>query len=771
MPLHSLIPSIIKKSSFIIEKGKKYVKPGVKPPKGVVLHRGPKGGSYYFVEDKHLQSGGKHHELVRSKGVTADQFKAIEEHYKSQGAESVQFVHKPNVERNKEGKKLYNIYVRHQDTDQRLADKAAKDKARYGKKKESSPEEKLKAEMGNLHPKIFFTKQMKKLHPDADPAIIQQGSVAAHARYTLALKEGHPTPISEGVRVGHFRTTTLEKHPPPKTTVEDVRSEIMAEREKKKPEKKQDEFYQDWTPKTFSSSREAEDQIRYFQTHGYEVKDYTSEGQGNKQKHTFEVRKKPAEKPNTEPVIPADATAEASDKIPEKKPGLKKDSEFLDQKKAERQRAKLERDGFISEVRPKKIGKTTVYGVYRKKRSASGSPAPENNITAAAGDDKKPEKTNDISISHDPTKKRAWVARMHSYQPHNPPDLQYGRDFLSPSETSDNQHHYRNLSDGLYEARGSHDVNYTRFAIENGQKRDLSTKEYEDRLKLLPTMEQKLNVLVQVNQPKKMIRLDPGNTYNHRDWIKSLGGRYNSSTRTWSIPEPDDKILAQMKVRGIQTTSPGESGGSGGTLVLKQKEPEPHKKPVPSVQRMVRENDSEHQGWDKIVVRNRYRVNDQVSRLRDQGYEVHHRIVPGLKGQNRYDDHHIYFRKPNAELLALKKIMTDTEKPALKPGRTPPVEYRGVTISHHISDVGQYGPERYQVNRYVKEGHRNLLEDVLGFYPSLDQASSAIDHSVEEYKKERDSELKKRNIASMSKQYNPADDNNLFRDEWRDILG
>jgi hypothetical protein len=767
MPIHSLIHSIIRKSLSIIEKGKKYVKSGVKPPKGVVLHRGPKGGYYYFVEDKHLKHQGQHHELVRSKGVTEDQFKAIEDHYKGKGAESVQFVHKPNIERNKEGQKLYNIYVRNKDTDKKIADKAAKDKARYGKK--PSQEEKFKTEMGRQHPKIFFTKQMRKLHPDADPASIMQGSVAAHARYTRALKEKHPEPISEGIRSGHIRTTSLEKHPPQKTTVEDVRSEIMAEREQKKPKENQEEFYQDWTPKTFSSSREAEDQIQYFQTHGYEVRNYTSEHQGKKQVHTFEVRKKPVEEPKREPVVP-DATPEQPKPRPETSPGLKKDSEFLDPKKAERQRRELERDGYHAEIRPKKIGKTTVYRVYRGKRSASGSPAPENKISVAAGDDKKPEKTNYISISHDPTKKRAWVSRMHSYQPHNPIDVQYGRDFLTPTETSDNQHHYRNLPDGLYEARGSRDVNYTRFAIENGQKQDLSTKEYAERLKQLPTMEQKLNVLVQVNQPKKMVPLYPRNAYYHRDWIKSLGGRYNSMTKTWSIPEPDENTLSQMKVRGLQVSSPGKSGGPGGTLVLKQKEQEPQNKPIPSVQSMVREHDSEHQGWDKIVVRNRYRVNDQISRLRDQGYEVHHRVVPGLKGQNRYDDHHIYFRKPNAELQALKKIMTDLEKPALKPGPTPPVDYKGVSISHHISDVGKYGPDRYQVNREVKEGYKTLLGDVIGYYPSLDQAGSAINQSVENYKKERDTELMKRRLVSMTRQYNPADDNDLYRDEWREIL-
>lgn len=50
--LFSRLLRMSKKSPDIIRKGKKYVKPGQKPPKGVVLHRGKRGGTYYIVEDK-----------------------------------------------------------------------------------------------------------------------------------------------------------------------------------------------------------------------------------------------------------------------------------------------------------------------------------------------------------------------------------------------------------------------------------------------------------------------------------------------------------------------------------------------------------------------------------------------------------------------------------------------------------------------------------------------------------------------------------------------
>lgn len=117
---------------LIIKKGKKYVKVGQTPPKGVALHRGPHGGVYYLVEDRHLKISGKHHELVRSRGVTRAQWAETEKHYKNQGAHSVEFINMPDNEKNAQGKNLYNIYVHWDDTDKRLTKKEHDDKVRYG---------------------------------------------------------------------------------------------------------------------------------------------------------------------------------------------------------------------------------------------------------------------------------------------------------------------------------------------------------------------------------------------------------------------------------------------------------------------------------------------------------------------------------------------------------------------------------------------------------------------------------------------------------------
>jgi|GEM_PF-4732484 len=128
------------KPLFIIQKGKKYIKPGQTPPKGAVTHRGPHGGIFYFVEDKHLKNQGKEHELIRSRGVTRHEFSATEAKYKAQGAETVHFVHKPNLEKNQKGENLYNIYVNWGEaTQKKIADKKAADKARYGHPRKKTP--------------------------------------------------------------------------------------------------------------------------------------------------------------------------------------------------------------------------------------------------------------------------------------------------------------------------------------------------------------------------------------------------------------------------------------------------------------------------------------------------------------------------------------------------------------------------------------------------------------------------------------------------------
>jgi len=120
--------------SNIIQKGKKYIKPGQKAPKGVQLHKGPKGGTYYLIEDKHMKIGGKHHELIRSKGVTKDQWDEVRQKHLDKGAESVEFIPQPEYG-GKEGQKLYNIYVRRGDTDQKIEGKIKADKEKFAHRK------------------------------------------------------------------------------------------------------------------------------------------------------------------------------------------------------------------------------------------------------------------------------------------------------------------------------------------------------------------------------------------------------------------------------------------------------------------------------------------------------------------------------------------------------------------------------------------------------------------------------------------------------------
>jgi hypothetical protein len=152
MSIWDTLRSIINARFSIIQKGKKYVKPGQTPPKGVQLHKGPNGGIYYFVEDKHVKQAGKYHELIRSKGVTKDQFASIEEKFKAQGAESVHFVHKPGLEKTKGGQNLYNIYVNWgEKTQTKIQAKKQADKEKFGRKTIHDFEEPNFTESDGIH--------------------------------------------------------------------------------------------------------------------------------------------------------------------------------------------------------------------------------------------------------------------------------------------------------------------------------------------------------------------------------------------------------------------------------------------------------------------------------------------------------------------------------------------------------------------------------------------------------------------------------------------
>jgi len=87
-----------------------------------------------MIEDKHMKIGGKHHELVRSRGVTKDQWNEVKQKHLDEGAESVEFIPQPEYGGVK-GKKLYNIYVRRGDTDEKIGNKVKVDKEKYGKRK------------------------------------------------------------------------------------------------------------------------------------------------------------------------------------------------------------------------------------------------------------------------------------------------------------------------------------------------------------------------------------------------------------------------------------------------------------------------------------------------------------------------------------------------------------------------------------------------------------------------------------------------------------
>jgi hypothetical protein len=121
-----------------ITKGKKYIRPGQQPPKGVTIHTGKRGGKYYLTEDKHMRLSGQHHELVRGVGVKRDVWDDIKNQFLTEGAKSVEFINKPDNYKDKEGNPLYNIYVNWgEDTQKKIEEKLLRDREKYGKRHES----------------------------------------------------------------------------------------------------------------------------------------------------------------------------------------------------------------------------------------------------------------------------------------------------------------------------------------------------------------------------------------------------------------------------------------------------------------------------------------------------------------------------------------------------------------------------------------------------------------------------------------------------------
>ena len=403
----------------IIRKGKKYLKPGQKPPKGVVTHRGPHDGTYYFVEDRHVKQGGKEHELVRSRGVTKDQFKTIEEKYKSLGAESVHFVHVPGLEKNQKGENLYNIYVNWgEKTQKKISDKKAADKARYGhprvkdteqESKESKEalkdvpelgtdpvqeyhdtksrllslstegkvpeieahEEALQKRKGDTPVKDFMAGMLKRHYPDAGEDQIQEAARHALVKHTRAIADKVKTPLSDAFVSG-------------RNWLENLKHQKIPDRITPATPKKTE------TPtpvKTSSQKPAAAKPVRKVRT--------------------------------TQPKL---------------EPGFRKESDHGNPEHAERARKRLEAKGKEAIVQHKAYANgTDKYTVYSRNKQQP-----------------KPEVTKPSSGITIPVKQglRTWLRKITGYVPGQ--TYKNIGDFINPDTSTGNENHYSSLPDGIY---------------------------------------------------------------------------------------------------------------------------------------------------------------------------------------------------------------------------------------------------------------------------------------------------------------------------------
>jgi len=94
-----------------IEKGKKYLKGNQRPPSGKKIYTGTRSGRYYLTEDPHITVGGQHHKLIRGESANEDEKEHIKQKYLTLGAKSVEFLKKPNDEKDVSGNHLHSVYV------------------------------------------------------------------------------------------------------------------------------------------------------------------------------------------------------------------------------------------------------------------------------------------------------------------------------------------------------------------------------------------------------------------------------------------------------------------------------------------------------------------------------------------------------------------------------------------------------------------------------------------------------------------------------------
>jgi hypothetical protein len=515
----------------IIEKGKKYIKQGQQPPKGVVIHQGKRGGRYYLIEDKHLKINNQHHELIRGVGVTRDQHETVKQKLVDQGAQSVEFIPQPEYGKRADNKPRYNIYVNWGDkTQQKIEDKKKADKEKYGKHydtesldwnkqgtKQTAPY--LKS-VGNRYVKagtfrideMYHGAKLYFIGPDGKAQHlgnafsqhflsgtdkVDEGRSRQHNVEVLkdiALSINHHGPSQLNSYLSNTRRLDAEKEAEkdkpkkeyvPKNEwknlqimlndirtgkVDPARTRTETQLQEEKGEmgikdfvvKKLAQMFNTHSPEDIANAaaislRKYEETNSLFDTINagkYRLANLKPTKREPIQAPKVTLPPKPEPKPVPEVAKPVEPTG----------PKFKLISQFTTRDAADRASSIETKDGYETSIKEKKVGKATVFNLYRRKAQT------------------KPQ----VSVPHgDEPGNNGWLRKVTKYNPEH--NLNTG-EFLN-HDTIENGQKKFTLDDGIYQAGTGpkyHNAPPKYYHVSNGQVRDIDTREYQQHLRKLP---------------------------------------------------------------------------------------------------------------------------------------------------------------------------------------------------------------------------------------------------------------------------------------------
>jgi len=568
------IRRLLEQCNSIIEKGKKYLKAGQNPPKGVTLRIGPKKGRYYLVEDKHLKIGGQHHKLIRGVSVTRDQWAELKHHWTAAGAKSVEFINKPNNAKNDAGKNLYSIYVNFGDSTQKeIEAKHKADQIKFGKRKPKVPEHTRQMPLSDAdEPGELYQDWTKKTFRTA-AAAEQQMKVMQPLGYEFR------DFTSENTGANRIHTVEVRKKP-----VEEIPAETP-----QKPNKKE-QFKSDWAKlKKFISDCEkgltdAERARMHKEERAAEEYERKRVEERMKDPKVQDMLRRQAEK--NAPCPPLTIPEYHGEQY------IHVDSPYED---VAENINNLKREGWQYQSRRPKTWSTSIrspeewkfihkwlydrnLGYTTDELDRAKSPP------AITG-------TNAITFVHDPKKKQAWLTKVDSYASDTG---DFGTQLIEPAIESEGKRTFEITEDGLYQGQES-GMPYRRwFEVKDGKITEMQDSgEFRQKAKLLPktTAREIADRIHKDQEARRQAALpkDPdlnsisnkiaaipaltpgpvfrvsGNTFEHKEWIKAIPGRrWNGDRREWEIPVPKDgeqmkKLIDEFNARGLIYQSGGVS--------------------------------------------------------------------------------------------------------------------------------------------------------------------------------------------------------------------